>query len=50
LFDPLLRIAAAKYPDERYRALSTRLPAIDPSSRSNLVLSPLNPISRLHVR
>jgi hypothetical protein len=50
LFDPLLRIAAVKYPGRHYGQLAAKLPPIAASSRANLLLSPLNSVSRLHVR
>jgi hypothetical protein len=50
LIDPLLRIAAAKYPGQHYGQLAAKLPPIDASSRGKLFLSPLNSVSRLHVR
>jgi hypothetical protein len=50
LFDPLLRIAAAKYPRRNYGQLAAKLPPMDASSRANLIISPLNSVSRLHVR
>jgi hypothetical protein len=50
LIDPLLRIATAKYPEGRYTQLVARLPRFDEASRGNLLISPLNSISRLHVR
>jgi hypothetical protein len=50
LFDPLLRIAATNYPGGHYEQLAAKLPPIGASSRANLLLSPLNSVSRLHVR
>jgi hypothetical protein len=50
LFDPLLRIAAAKYPGGHYKQLAAKLPPVDVASRSKLLLSPLNSVSGLHVR
>jgi hypothetical protein len=50
LLHPLLRLAAAKYPDAPYPAQVAKIPPADPSSRSQLLLSPLDPILQLHVR
>ncbi len=50
LFDPLLRIATAKYPSRNYQQLAAKLPPVDVASRSKLLLSPLNSVSGLHVR
>ena len=50
LLSPLLRIAAAKYPDAQFRQFASRRGPIKPTSRSHLVISPLEPISRLHTR
>jgi hypothetical protein len=50
LFDPLLRIAAEKYPGRHYAQLAAKLSPMGASNRANLLLSPLNSVSRLHVR
>jgi hypothetical protein len=50
LFYPLLRQASVKYPDGYFERLVARLPPVDQSSRGILVGSPLDSISRLHVR
>jgi hypothetical protein len=50
LLHPLLRLAAAKYPDAPYSAQVAKIPPADPSSRGQLLLSPLDTILQLHVR
>ncbi len=50
LIYPLMRQAAAIYDDARYRALVNRMSPLDPQSRTNLLLSPLDPIAQLHTR
>jgi Alginate lyase len=49
LIYPLLRAAAVKYPDAHYAALAAKLPPPDPASHSKWLLSPLEPIQKLHV-
>jgi hypothetical protein len=50
LVHPLLRQASVKFQEEQIRSLRDKLPAIDPASRSNLLISPVDPIGRLHLR
>jgi len=50
LLHPLLDKAAAKYPDANYPEFLSRLPKQSATSRANLLLSPLDPISQLHKR
>ena len=48
LIYPLLHIAAAKYPDGPYAELLERISKDNSADRSNLLVSPLDPISNLH--
>jgi hypothetical protein len=47
---PLLRQATAKYPDGPYQALLSKLPAIDPASRSILFLPRPEPIPQVRLK
>jgi hypothetical protein len=50
ILHPLLRYSRGKYPGQHLSSLRDKLPPLDPADRSKLILSPLDPISRLHVR
>jgi hypothetical protein len=50
LLHPLLRYASLKFPEEHSHTLRDKLPPLHPASRSRLIVSPLDPIGRLHVR